>query len=80
MPERISVTINGRRVEVAEGTTIAAAMIAEGVACRRSVSGKLRGPLCGMGICFECRAMVDGVRHCRTCQLLCKPEMDIRTQ
>src|SRR5215470_1169611 len=30
---------------------------------RTSVSGELRGPLCGMGICYECR----NESHVRTC-------------
>jgi aerobic-type carbon monoxide dehydrogenase small subunit (CoxS/CutS family) len=34
--------------------------------------------LCGMGICFECCAMIDG-RRLRTCQTICQPSMEIRT-
>jgi sarcosine oxidase subunit alpha len=30
-----------------------------------------------MGICFECRALVDGEAHVRTCQVVCKPGMTI---
>ena len=37
--------------------------------CRTSVTGEPRGPLCGMGICFECRTTVDGREHVRSCQL-----------
>jgi sarcosine oxidase subunit alpha len=44
---------------------------------RRSVSGELRGPLCGMGICFECRVLVDGQLHVRSCQMLCREGMEI---
>lgn len=36
---------------------------------RLSVTGEPRGPLCGMGICFECRATIDGKPHVRTCQM-----------
>lgn len=43
--------------------------MAAGTPSRRSVSGEPRGPLCGMGICFECRATVSGVPHRRTCQI-----------
>jgi aerobic-type carbon monoxide dehydrogenase small subunit (CoxS/CutS family) len=34
--------------------------------------------MCGMGICFECCAMIDG-RRLRTCQTVCQPGMEIRT-
>lgn len=37
-------------------------------AFRTSVSGELRGPLCGMGVCFECRNEHEAEPHHRTCQ------------
>ena len=46
---------------------------------RRSVSGEPRGPLCGMGICFECRVTIGGRAHCRSCQEVCRPGMEVRT-
>jgi sarcosine oxidase subunit alpha len=79
MPEPITVTVNGRSVAVRAGATVAAAMMIAGSHCRRSVSDEPRSPLCGMGICFECRAMIDGIPHRRSCQILCASGMDIRT-
>jgi D-hydroxyproline dehydrogenase subunit gamma len=79
MPEPIEVKVNGTPVVVPSGATAAAAIALAGAACRRSVSGELRGPLCGMGICFECRAAIDGRRYCRSCQVLCRPGMEIHT-
>ena len=76
----ISVRINGRKLSVPEGTLVAAAIARAGQDwCRRSVRGELRGPLCGMGICFECRATVNGMAHVRTCQRVCEPNMEIET-
>ena len=46
---------------------------------RRSVSGEPRGPLCGMGICFECRVKIDGRAHSRSCQVPSKEGMDVFT-
>lgn len=79
MSKMIAITINGMRNEVAEGTTIAVAMLLAGQACRFSVTGQARTALCGMGTCFECRAMVDGVPHRRTCQTVCTPGMTVET-
>jgi len=72
--------INGVACTVLAGSVVSAAMLSVGVACRTSVSGEPRTALCGMGICFECRAVVDGVPHQRTCQLLCREGMRVETQ
>ena len=79
MPEQITVAVNGIRIAVPVGTTAAVAMMIAGAPCRTSVSGEPRGPLCGMGICFECRAEIDGLKHCRSCQILCVSGMEIRS-
>jgi sarcosine oxidase subunit alpha len=71
--------VNGKRLRVKEGTSVAAAVMSAGGACRISVSGEIRGPLCGMGICMECRATVNGVAHRRTCLLTCADGMDVVT-
>lgn len=62
------ITINQHEIEVPPGASLAAAAMAAGIATRRSVTGDERGPVCGMGICFECRAEVAGRPHQRTCQ------------
>ncbi|MBO0910958.1 MAG: (2Fe-2S)-binding protein [Acidobacteria bacterium] len=77
MGNEITVVVNGKAVAVPEGASALVAMMISGAACRRSVRGELRGPLCGMGICFECRARIDGVPHLRSCQILCRPGMEI---
>lgn len=46
---------------------------------RRSVSGMLRGPLCGMGVCQECRVTIDGRAHQLACQTLCASGMQVST-
>ena len=79
VPNEVMITVNGRTVSAPAGATVAAAMMIAGQACRTSVNGEPRGPLCGMGICFECRATINGVPHCRSCQILCEAGMDVRT-
>ena len=76
----IKLTINNRPIEVADGTTVAAAICITGIdGFRRSVNGELRGPLCGMGICFECRVTIDGVSHTRSCNILASNGMEVVT-
>ena len=79
MSSELTLRVNGVSVSVPEGATVAVAMVMAGQRCRSSVTGEPRGPLCGMGICFECRAVVNGVSHSRTCQLLCELDMEVRT-
>ncbi len=80
MPESLSISLNGKQLTVPAGSTVAAAVFIGGhISFRRSVSGEQRGPLCGMGICFECRVTVDGVPHVKSCQTLCKSGMQIST-
>ena len=82
MPEKaqsLIVRVNGAPVTVTSGTTVAAAILMTGAPIRRSVTGEPRGPLCGMGICFECRATIDGVPHQRTCQVFCAQGMEVHT-
>jgi sarcosine oxidase subunit alpha len=80
MPDRIALTLNGTRIEVRHGATVAAAISMAGQAAfRHSISGRPRGPLCGMGICFECRVTVDGRHHVRSCQLIARDGMVVVT-
>jgi D-hydroxyproline dehydrogenase subunit gamma len=80
MAERFSVTIDGRVVEVEAGTTVAVALLAAGAwRFRTSVGGEPRGPICAMGICFECRVTIDGVAQRRACMEPCRPGMGIVT-
>jgi aerobic-type carbon monoxide dehydrogenase small subunit (CoxS/CutS family) len=80
MREEIELHIDGSPVVVEPGTSVAAAIALAGSAgTHRSVSGMLRAPLCGMGICQECRVTIDGMEHCLACQTLCVPGMRVTT-
>lgn len=77
---RVTVHVNGQQVTLPWGSTLAAALLNAGVPCRISVTGEQRTALCGMGICFECRAIVDDVPQQRTCQIVCREGMRVETQ
>lgn len=73
-------SINGRTVEVAAGVMVSAAVALAGeTRFRRSVTGEPRAPLCGMGICYECRVTIDGRPHAKSCQIPCEEGMEVRT-
>jgi NADPH-dependent 2,4-dienoyl-CoA reductase/sulfur reductase-like enzyme len=68
MPERVRFTVDGRPAEADAGVSLLAALWNAGRrAVRTSVGGEPRGPLCGMGTCFECRVTIDGEPHRRSC-------------
>jgi D-hydroxyproline dehydrogenase subunit gamma len=76
----LTLTINGGPISVAQGTSVAAALLQAGVAARTSVSGEPRNPFCAMGVCMECCATVNGVKHVRTCQVTAHPGMEVVTE
>lgn len=79
MTGTLRLEVNGQSVEVPAGTSVAAAVARLGVPFRRSRNGEPRAPLCGMGVCFECRVSVDGVAHVRACMTPAKAGMRVRT-
>ncbi|TNF84280.1 MAG: (2Fe-2S)-binding protein [Acidobacteria bacterium] len=77
---RIPIVIDGQTVEAERGSTVAAVLLDTGIwGFRSSVQNEPRGPVCGMGICFECRVTIDGVHHRRACMELCRAGMEIET-
>ncbi|CAD6536310.1 (2Fe-2S)-binding protein [Paraburkholderia sabiae] len=78
----VRLTIDGESIEVEKGATIAAALAICGASAsgtRTSVSGEPRAPLCGMGVCQECRVTVDGRAHVLACQTLCRDGQNVQT-
>jgi NADPH-dependent 2,4-dienoyl-CoA reductase/sulfur reductase-like enzyme len=79
MTERVRFTIDGRAAEAEPGVSLLAALWNAGArALRTSVTGEARGPLCGMGTCFECRVTLDGVPHVRACLTPVCAGLDVR--
>lgn len=67
--EPITLTVNGERVQAFEGESVGAALLAAGRAVLRvSRQGSRRGMFCGIGLCYDCLVIVDGVsvRACMT--------------
>ncbi|MFL6375559.1 MAG: (2Fe-2S)-binding protein [Pyrinomonadaceae bacterium] len=76
----IQITVDGVPVKVEQGTSVAAALLNRGIeSFRTSVAGESRQPLCGMGICFECRVTIDGESHQRSCMVAARDGMQVTT-
>ncbi len=81
MSGAVVIILNGEEREVAAGSMLASALLALGMRrFRRSVQGEDRGPLCGMGVCQECRVTVDGLSQIRSCMVVCRDRMRVETE
>ena len=74
----VQLSVDGIAVEVPAGANVAAAVAQVGLRFRRSRSGEARAPLCGMGLCFECRVSIDGVAHQRACVVVARDGMQVQ--
>ena len=81
--KRVMLTVNGRPVAAYSGETLFAVLCAEGIVALRPASKKLteaaRGGFCGMGVCQECRVMVDGLPDQRACMTEVRDGMEVVT-
>jgi D-hydroxyproline dehydrogenase subunit gamma len=77
----VTISIDGAPVLAYAGETVATVLIAEGHrATRTTVGGEPRGVFCGMGVCFDCLVVVDGVPNTRACMTFVAEGMDVRRQ
>jgi len=78
---RVVVTLDGRPVIAYEGESVAALLLAEGItATRVTPGGEPRGVYCGMGVCFDCLVVVDGVPNTRACVTWVRDGMNVERQ
>jgi sarcosine oxidase subunit alpha len=79
MNPSVRVYVNGEPVLVPVGANVAAAVARVARRFRASPRGMPRAPLCGMGVCFECRVCVDGHPHALACMTLARDGMRVNT-
>lgn len=65
----LTIKVNGASVSAFAGENVAAALAAAGFrAFRKTEAGASpRGLYCGMGMCYDCLATIDGVPNTRAC-------------
>ena len=78
---RVVVTLDGRPVTAYEGESVAALLLAEGITATRVTNGgEPRGVYCGIGVCFDCLVVVDGVPNTRACVTWVRDGMNVERQ
>jgi succinate dehydrogenase/fumarate reductase-like Fe-S protein len=75
------IMLDSEPVEAYEGETVAAVLLARGeIATRTTPRGEPRGFFCGMGVCFDCLMIIDGVPNTRACMTWVRDGLDARRQ
>jgi len=80
--QKIEIIVDGEPVIAYEGETIGAALLAAGKRTLRYTNKKdhPRGLYCGIGLCQECRMVVNGISNTQVCQTLSTPGCQVETQ
>lgn len=80
--EPFRLTVDGELVEAYPGETIATALLADNrrTARRTAHRGTPRGVFCAIGVCHDCRMVVDGEANVRTCLVPARAGMVVETQ
>lgn len=80
--EMVDILLNGEKIQVPTGTTVAAMALSHGQRFTRTtpISDSKRAPFCMMGVCYECLMVIDGKANQRSCVTYVKQGMQIETQ
>ena len=81
MTEKVSFTFNGKDFQCESGQTIAAALIAADQRELRSTrfGNEPRSIFCGIGICYDCVVVVDGIANQRSCLVEARDGMKVES-
>ena len=73
--------MNGIPIPFRPGQTIAEALLAYGIKeLRQTDQGQSRGIFCAMGLCGECRVIINGLANCYSCQEPAREDLHVETQ
>jgi D-hydroxyproline dehydrogenase subunit gamma len=78
----IEFTFDGENINAITGQSVAAALLAANQRALRKTrfNNNDRGVFCGIGVCFDCLVVVDGITNQRACLIEAKPGMKVQTQ
>lgn len=81
-PAEIKFYFNDQEVSGYIGQSVGAALLAKGDRILRKTrfNEKGRGVFCGIGVCFDCLVVIDGISNQRACITEIKAGMKVQTQ
>ncbi len=80
-PRPLRISVDGAPIEGLQGQSIAGVLLAQGrTAWRATVADRPRGVFCGIGVCFDCIATVNGESDVRLCMRRARDGDVVETQ
>jgi len=78
----IEFTFDGESINAITGQSVAAALLAANQRALRKTrfNNNERGVFCGIGVCFDCLVVIDGITNQRACLIEARPGMKVQTQ
>ncbi|MEC3981393.1 (2Fe-2S)-binding protein [Amycolatopsis sp. H20-H5] len=78
----MNIRVDGVPVEAKPGQTVAGVLLGLGRTSWRTTrgQGRPRGVFCGIGVCFDCLVVVNGIPDVRACQRVVADGDEIRAQ
>jgi aerobic-type carbon monoxide dehydrogenase small subunit (CoxS/CutS family) len=78
----IEFTFDGEKIDAITGQSVAAALLAANQRTLRKTrfNNNERAVFCGIGVCFDCLVVIDGITNQRACLIEAKPGMKVQTQ
>ncbi|WP_017593032.1 (2Fe-2S)-binding protein [Nocardiopsis potens] len=82
MGEVLKIRVDGEEVAAEPGQTVAGVLLGMGRRSWRTTrgEGRPRGVFCGIGVCFDCLVVVNGVPDVRACRRRVADGDDVRAQ
>jgi predicted molibdopterin-dependent oxidoreductase YjgC len=79
---QFEIEVDGRKIIAYEGETVGAALVAAGVQTFRRTPkrNQPRGMYCGIGLCYDCAMVINGIPNTRACQTPATPGCRVETQ
>ncbi|MBC7463194.1 MAG: (2Fe-2S)-binding protein [Actinobacteria bacterium] len=81
-PSAVTFHFNGDEIKAQDGQSVAAALLNVGARITRitRIHSQPRGVFCGIGICFDCLVVIDGVPNQRACLTDVRQGMKVEIQ
>lgn len=76
----VRIEVDGKEFQVPDSYTLSTALsYAVGLNYRKTRKGKVKSPICNMGVCYECSIHLEGVGITRACMVKVSDGMRIKT-